>query len=69
MSFWTGVVTALRRPCPASAPPRSSCCAPRPTATDPVLTALLNELAAAPDEVWLVLDDYHLVATRPSAGA
>ena len=26
-----------------------------------VLTTLLNELAAAPGEVWLVLDDYHLV--------
>ena len=29
--------------------------------TELVLTTLLNELAAAPDEVWLVLDDYHLV--------
>ena len=26
-----------------------------------MLTTLLNELAAAPGEVWLVLDDYHLV--------
>ena len=29
-----------------------------------VLTTLLNELAAAPGEVWLVLDDYHLVDSR-----
>ena len=26
----------------------------------PALTALLNDLAEVPDEVWLVLDDYHL---------
>ena len=26
-----------------------------------MLTTLLNELAAAPEDVWLVLDDYHLV--------
>jgi LuxR family maltose regulon positive regulatory protein len=32
-----------------------------PVPTELVLTTLLNELAAAPDEVWLVLDDYHLV--------
>jgi LuxR family maltose regulon positive regulatory protein len=35
-----------------------------PAPTEPVLTTLLNELAAAPDEVWLVLDDYHLVGDR-----
>ena len=29
--------------------------------TDLVLTTLLNDLAATPGEVWLVLDDYHLV--------
>jgi LuxR family maltose regulon positive regulatory protein len=32
-----------------------------PAPTELVLTTLLNELAAAPDEVWLVLDDYHLI--------
>ncbi|WP_242448124.1 hypothetical protein [Cellulomonas sp. WB94] len=29
--------------------------------TEQVLTALVNDLAAAPSDVWLVLDDYHLV--------
>ena len=29
--------------------------------TELLLTTLVNELAAAPGEVWLVLDDYHLV--------
>ena len=32
-----------------------------PLPTELVLTAVLNELAAAPQDVWLVLDDYHLV--------
>ena len=32
-----------------------------PMPTDLVLTTLVNELAAAPHEVWLVLDDYHLI--------
>ena len=35
-----------------------------PGSIDPVLTALLNELAEVPDEVWLVLDDYHLVTNQ-----
>src|SRR5205823_4241179 len=30
-----------------------------------LLTALLNELAALPDEVVLVLDDYHAIDARP----
>ncbi len=60
-SFWTYVATALARAgsgvggstlvaLEASTPP-----------TDSVLTTLLNELSTAPGEVWLVLDDYHLV--------
>ena len=32
-----------------------------PVPTELVLTTLVNELAAAPGDVWLVLDDYHLV--------
>jgi LuxR family transcriptional regulator, maltose regulon positive regulatory protein len=30
-----------------------------------LVTALVNRLQAAPDEVALVLDDYHLLASRP----
>ena len=59
-SFWTYVVTALQRRCPASARVRSII-ASSPSPTELVLTTLVNELAAAPREVWLVLDDYHLV--------
>jgi LuxR family transcriptional regulator, maltose regulon positive regulatory protein len=34
---------------------------PQPPAMEPVLTALLNEIAALPDKVVLVLDDYHVI--------
>ena len=34
---------------------------PQPPPTESVLTALLNEIAAIPEEFALVLDDYHVV--------
>ncbi len=34
-------------------------------ATDPLLTSLLNEIAAASQEFALVLDDYHVVESQP----
>jgi ATP/maltotriose-dependent transcriptional regulator MalT len=37
-------------------------------ATEGLVTTLLNELAAAPGEVWLVLDDYHLVDSHEITG-
>jgi LuxR family transcriptional regulator, maltose regulon positive regulatory protein len=61
VSFWTGVVTALDGAVPGLGAAPLELLQAAPTSTDPVLTALLNELAAVPDEVWLVLDDYHLV--------
>jgi LuxR family maltose regulon positive regulatory protein len=62
--FWRYAVAALDRARPGLAgrvgppPPRSS---------DGLVTALINELAAdrGPDEVLLVLDDYHLVDSGP----
>ena len=62
--FWRYAVAALDRARPGLAgrvgppPPRSS---------DGLVTALINELAAdpGPDEVLLVLDDYHLVNSGP----
>jgi LuxR family transcriptional regulator, maltose regulon positive regulatory protein len=63
-TFWTGVVTALQTAVPLAGL----------SALDPVdvgnlsvlglLTALLNDLQASPVEVWLVLDDFHLVDSR-----
>jgi LuxR family transcriptional regulator, maltose regulon positive regulatory protein len=62
--FWRYVVAALDRARPGLAgrvgPP-----SPRPV--EGLVTALINELAAdpGPDEVRLVLDDYHLVDSGP----
>ncbi len=38
---------------------------PQPPQVEPVLTTLLNEIAALPDTVILVLDDYHLLEAGP----
>lgn len=38
---------------------------PQPASTESVLTTLLNEIAAIPEEFALVLDDYHVVDTQP----
>jgi LuxR family transcriptional regulator, maltose regulon positive regulatory protein len=62
--FWRYAVTALDRARPGlagrvgPAPPRSF---------EGLVTALINELAAdpGPDQLLLVLDDYHLVDSRP----
>ena len=60
-TFWTYVITALQAAVPAvgadALPLLQSAQPPIQT----VLAAVLNELAATPNEVVLVLDDYHLV--------
>lgn len=38
---------------------------PQPQPVEPVLTALVNQLADTSDAVVLVLDDYHLIESRP----
>jgi LuxR family maltose regulon positive regulatory protein len=63
-SFWTYVVAAVQRAVPGVGSAALELIASSPLPTDLVLTTLLNELAAAPGEVWLVLDDYHLVDSR-----
>ena len=60
-SFWTYVVTALHTAVPGVGSGALELIASSPLPTDTVITTLVNELAAAPGEVWLVLDDYHLV--------
>ena len=59
-SFWTYVVTALHGAVPSVGSSALELISSSPP-TDLLLTTLLNELAAAPGQVWLVLDDYHLV--------
>jgi LuxR family maltose regulon positive regulatory protein len=62
-SFWTCVVTALQTAVPGKGLSAMELMASS-LPTEHLLTTLLNELAAAPGEVWLVLDDYHLVDSR-----
>jgi LuxR family maltose regulon positive regulatory protein len=59
--FWTYVVTALQTAVPGVGSTALELIASPPLPTELVLTTVLNELAAAPKGVWLVLDDYHLV--------
>jgi LuxR family maltose regulon positive regulatory protein len=42
---------------------------PRPPPTEAVLISLINEIAAIPDRMILVLDDYHLIEAQPIHGA
>ncbi len=62
--FWAYVLAALDTAAPGvAATARSSLQRPGPT-IDAVLTTLLNDVAALPHDVVLVLDDYHLVDAR-----
>ncbi|MEP7369308.1 MAG: LuxR C-terminal-related transcriptional regulator [Dermatophilaceae bacterium] len=63
-SFWTYVVSALQKAIPGIGSRALELIASSPLPTELALTTLLNELAAVPGEVWLVLDDYHLVDGR-----
>jgi LuxR family maltose regulon positive regulatory protein len=38
---------------------------PQPPPAEAILTATINEIAAIPDRIVLVLDDYHLIEARP----
>jgi len=38
---------------------------PQPPPIEGILTALINEIAAVPDRIILVLDDYHLIEAQP----
>ncbi|WP_264357030.1 LuxR C-terminal-related transcriptional regulator [Pseudarthrobacter sp. MM222] len=60
-SFWTYVVSALQTAVPGVGPSALELIAPSDVSTESVLTLVLNDLAMAPADVWLVLDDYHLV--------
>ena len=59
--FWTYVVGALRRITADIGTDALSALQSAPAALEAVVTSLLNDLAALPNEVVLVLDDYHLV--------
>src|SRR5499427_743549 len=66
--FWRYVVAALDRARPGLAGRVGTPLGPSaPRSFEGLVTALINELAAdpGPDEVLLVLDDYHLVDSEP----
>ena len=66
--FWRHVVAALDRACPGIGERAGPLLGtPPPSSFDGLVTALINELAARPDdgEVLLVLDDYHLIDAQP----
>ena len=60
-SFWSYVVAALQRALPGLDPAGLQRIESPPTSLEGLLTPLLNDLAAQPAEVWLVLDDYHVL--------
>jgi LuxR family maltose regulon positive regulatory protein len=64
-TFWTYVVAALQRAAPAvGSDALALLAAAQPPPIEAILAPLLNDLGAAPNEVVLVLDDYHVVQTR-----
>ena len=61
-SFWTYLIAALQTAAPGvGASALSLLQGPQPPPIETVLATLLNELGAVPNDVVLVLDDYHVV--------
>ncbi len=64
--FLTYLVTALRAVAPGVGEDVLGVLqSPQPPPAEAVLTALLNDIASAPDQLLLVLDDYHMLDARP----
>jgi LuxR family maltose regulon positive regulatory protein len=64
-TFWTYLITALRTVVPGCGAGASSLLrSPRLPPIETLLAPLLNELSALPDDLVLVLDDYHVVEAR-----
>ena len=60
--FWTYLIAALQTVAPGvGASALSLLQGPQPPPIETVLATLLNELGAVPDDVVLVLNDYHVV--------
>ena len=60
LRFWTAVLAALRARFPAVAA-LTRAQAQQPPELIPFLTTLINDLAAAGQEIVLILDDYHVI--------
>ena len=62
VAFWTYLISALRTVAPGvGASALSLLQGPQPPPIETILSTLLNELGALPNDVVLVLDDYHVV--------
>jgi LuxR family maltose regulon positive regulatory protein len=61
--FWRYVVTALDSALPGGVADTLEHSGAVPMVTERIVAELVNELAAADAEVWLVLDDYHTVSS------
>ena len=66
-TFWAYLLAALDARVAGLGAAGRQLAAAGPAPIAPVITTLLNELAGAPAELWLVLDDYHLVENRDVA--
>ena len=60
-NFWTYVVAALQQAVPGAGSTAMALIGSPPLPTELLVTTVVNELAEASGDVWLVLDDYHLV--------
>jgi len=60
-TFWTYLVSALRTAVPEIGAEALALLQSPESSTDAVLATLLNELQAVPEELVLVLDDYHVI--------
>ena len=64
--FWRHAVAALDRARPGIGGRVAPLLGPpAPSSFQGLVTALINELAAQPDEALLVLDDYHVIGAQP----
>ena len=69
VSFWTYVIAALQTVAPGvGAAALSHLQGPQPPPLESILAMLLNELGALPNDIVLVLDDYHEVDTHDIQG-
>ena len=60
-AFWAYVIASLRTAAPGVGSAALELLGSSPSATELMLTSLVNDLVAVPHDVWLVLDDYHSV--------
>ncbi len=60
-SFWTYVIAAIQKAAPEVGATALLVLEAGGSPNESVLTALVNDLSALTSDVWLVLDDYHLI--------